>query len=129
MKMKMKREFILSRSRRVACLLLVVAGLLSGFAAINSSPATNPAASSATSKIAPWVIEQTENAAAAEFLVVLNDQADLSLAATIPTKIEKGYYVRNSLWNKSQATQAPIVEWLRERGIEHRSFYIVNAIG
>jgi hypothetical protein len=36
--------------------------------------------------------------------------------------------VHDALWNKSQATQGPILQWLRERGIEHRSFYIVNAI-
>src|SRR5205814_8193431 len=32
------------------------------------------------------------------------------------------------LRNKSQTTQGPILQWLRERGIEHRSFYIVNAV-
>jgi serine protease AprX len=36
--------------------------------------------------------------------------------------------VHDALWNKSQTTQSPILQWLRERGIEHRSFYIVNAI-
>ncbi len=30
--------------------------------------------------------------------------------------------------DKSQATQGPILQWLRDRGIEYRSFYIVNAI-
>ena len=33
-----------------------------------------------------------------------------------------------TLLNKAQTTQGPILQWLRERGIEHRSFYIVNAI-
>jgi serine protease AprX len=36
--------------------------------------------------------------------------------------------VYDALRNKSQTTQGPILQWLRERGIEHRSFYIVNAI-
>ena len=44
------------------------------------------------------------------------------------TKAEKGRYVYEQLRNKSQATQGPVLRWLRERGIEHRSFYIVNAI-
>jgi hypothetical protein len=30
--------------------------------------------------------------------------------------------------DKSQSTQGPILRWLRDRGIAHRSFYIVNAI-
>ena len=79
-------------------------------------------------KIAPWVIEHTANGQHAEFFVVLADQADLSGAANLTTKAEKGRYVYEALRNKSQATQGPVLQWLRERGIEHRSFYIVNAI-
>ena len=81
-----------------------------------------------SSKIAPWVIERTTNGQKAEFFVVLADQADLSGATNLATKAEKGRYVYEELRNKSQATQGPVLQWLRERGIEHRSFYIVNAI-
>ena len=80
------------------------------------------------SKIAPWVIEHTVNGQQAEFMVVLVDQADLSPAAALATKTEKGRYVYDALRNKSQTTQGPILQWLRERGLEHRSFYIINAI-
>jgi len=79
-------------------------------------------------KIAPWVIEHTANDRLAEFFVVLVDQADLSGAAALPTKNEKGRYVYQTLWNKAQATQGPILQWLSERGIQYQSFYIVNAI-
>ena len=79
-------------------------------------------------KIAPWVIEHTANGQQAEFFVVLADQADLRPAATLATKAEKGRYVYDALRKKSQETQGPILRWLRERAIEHRSFYIVNAI-
>src|SRR5215468_8531894 len=79
-------------------------------------------------KIAPWVSEHTANGQRAEFIVVLADQADLSAAAPLTTKVEKGRYVYEALQNKSKATQTSILQWLRERGIEHRSFYIVNAI-
>src|ERR1700736_2803652 len=79
-------------------------------------------------KIAPWVIEHTANDRQAEFIVVLADQADLSGAAALPTKNDKGRYVYQTLWNKSQATQGPILQWLSERGIQHQSYYIVNAI-
>src|SRR5438309_7106681 len=84
--------------------------------------------SAAMSKIAPWVLQHTADGKQAEFLVVLSDQADLSGAAALPTKNEKGRYVYDTLRNKSQATQGPILQWLRERGIEHQSFYIVNAV-
>src|SRR5438876_3468055 len=82
----------------------------------------------AMSKIAPWVLQHTTGGRQAEFLVVLTDQADLSGAAALTTKQEKGRYVRDVLWNKAQATQAPVLTWLRERNIEHRSYYIVNLV-
>ena len=59
---------------------------------------------------------------------MLADQAYVSGAATLGTKTEKGCYVYDALRSKSQTTQRPILQWLRERGIEHRSFYIINAI-
>ena len=59
---------------------------------------------------------------------MLADQAYVSGAATLATKTEKGRCVYDALRSKSQTTQGPILQWLSERGIEHRSFYIVNAI-
>src|SRR5437867_8742407 len=82
----------------------------------------------AANKIASWVIEHTVNGQRAEFFVVLADQADLSGAASLPTKAEKGRFVHQTLLDKAQSTQEPILQWLRDRNIEHRSFYIVNAI-
>jgi serine protease AprX len=79
-------------------------------------------------KIAPWVMEHTANGQEAEFFVVLADQADLSAAETLPTKEEKGRFVYQTLQSKAQTTQDSILQWLRDRAIEHRSFYIVNAI-
>ena len=49
-------------------------------------------------------------------MVVLADQADLSGAAMLRAKIDKGRYVRDALWNKAQTTQAPILKWLRTAG-------------
>ena len=34
----------------------------------------------------------------------------------------------STLLSKSQSTQGPILQWLQERKLDHRSFYIVNAI-
>jgi hypothetical protein len=129
-----------SRLRAVVCLFLFIGASLAVVATISSSrlPAAASAKAGDTSqragdavfsqKIAPWVIEHTANGRQAEFFVVFADQADLSAAATLAKKAEKGRYVYDALWNKSQTTQGPILQWLRERGIEHRSFYIVNAI-
>ena len=51
----------------------------------------------AANKIAPWVMEHTANGQQAEFFVVLADQADLSAAASLPTKAEKGRFVYQTL--------------------------------
>src|SRR5438477_11290264 len=82
----------------------------------------------AANKIASWVVEHTANGQRAEFFVVLADQADLSGAGSLPTKAEKGRFVHQTLLEKAQSTQEPILQWLRDRNIEYRSFYIVNAI-
>src|SRR5437867_615169 len=87
-----------------------------------------PAGFAAANKIAPLVMEHTTNGQQAEFFVVLADQADLSGAASLPTKAEKGRFVYETLLSKAQTTQEPILQWLRDRAIEHQSFYIVNAI-
>src|SRR5262249_15497413 len=114
----------------ISSFLVVAAGIV--VVGANDSPRSivqhvEPRALSA-GKIAPWVIQRTANGQQAEFFVVLADQADLSGAAALATKVEKGRYVYDSLKNKSQATQGPILQWLRQRRIEHRRFYIVNAI-
>jgi len=101
--------------------------IIASLSAIYYAHAQKPA-SAPSSKIAPWVLDHTANGQQAEFFVVLSDQADLSGAAALPTKNEKGRYVYDALRNKSQTTQGPIQQWLRERGLEHRSFYIINAI-
>ncbi len=83
---------------------------------------------SALRKIAPWVMEHTVEGLEAEFLVILADKADLNGAKEFQVKREKGRYVRDVLMAKAQQSQASLLEWLSARGIEHRSFYIVNAV-
>src|SRR5437667_12365212 len=59
---------------------------------------------------------------------MIADKTDIGGAVQLPVKIEKGRYVYNVRRNKSQASQGPLLQLLRERGLEHQSFYIVNAI-
>jgi subtilisin family serine protease len=123
--------------RRIFCSLFLVAAVVALVAAVASSDAVGQRVELPTQgafhpapaqKIAPWVVEHTANGQHAEFFVVLADQADLSPAANLPTKTEKGRFVYQTLLEKAQSTQEPILQWLRDRKIEHQSFYIVNAI-
>src|SRR5947208_10888093 len=130
--------FTPSRWRRIFCSLFLVAATAAAIGAIASSRAggsTSPKAmgqrvedNAFHQKIAPWVMEHTANGQQAEFFVVLAEQADLSGAANLPTKAEKARYAYNTLLDKSQTTPEPILHSLRERGIQLRSFYIVNTI-
>src|SRR6266567_2507765 len=126
--------FIPSPLRRIFCSLFFVAAAVAALEAFTSSRAVGGGGTPVQNtipvakKIAPWVVEHTANGQQAEFFVVLADQADLSPAAALQTKAEKGRYVYNILLTKSQTTQGPILQWLRERGVEYQSFYIVNGI-
>ena len=107
--------------RSVFCLLLFVSAGIAALGAIGSSRAIsqrvggNPV--NVVNKIAPWVVAQTANGQQAEFFVVLADQANLSAARALRTKSEKGCFVHDALWNKSQVTQRPVLRWLREHGV------------
>ncbi len=113
----------------------VIASILTAVIAVASTGGSAAASGSSegvygkgAEKIAPWVLEQTASGGTAEYLVVLTEQADLSAARTLPSKREKGRYVRDRLWETAQRTQAPLLQWLRAAGAPHRSYYIVNLI-
>jgi subtilisin family serine protease len=110
--------------------LLVILCLIGGaIASAHSDDRQNQSTRSmALAKLAPWVLEHTQNGNQAEFLVVLADQADLSGAALLKTKNEKGRFVYNALWNKTHQTQKSLLSWLDAGKIEHRSYYLVNMI-
>src|SRR5262249_54358119 len=55
-------------------------------------------------------------------------QADLSPADSLRTKEEKGRFVFETLLARASETQAPLLRWLEERGVQRRAFYIINAI-
>jgi len=130
--MTSNRVFTWPLLRRLFCSLFIVVAAIVALGAFGSSHATNQGSPSeetaVATKVAPWVMEHTANGQQAEFFVMLADKADLSGAAALPTKSQKGAYVYNALLSKSQATQGPIQQWLREQGLKYQSFYIVNAI-
>ncbi|HYH45500.1 MAG TPA: S8 family serine peptidase, partial [Thermoanaerobaculia bacterium] len=79
-------------------------------------------------KIQPWVIENTRAGVQAEFFVVLAEQANLTAAAKLAGKQSKGAFVYETLFKTAQESQREILAELEARGVEHRSFYLVNAV-
>ena len=125
--------FAPSRWRRIFCSLFLIAAAATLVGATASSRAGGQSQRAvggvlaSRQKIARSVMNTQPTDSRLNF-VVLVGQADLSPAANLPTKTEKGRFVCQTLLEKPQSTQEPILQWLRERAIEHRSFYIVNAI-
>ena len=93
-----------------------------------SGPLAAQAQAAPADKVTPWVMENTADGRTAEFLVVLEAQADLGPARALSGKAAKGRFVRDTLWSLAQSTQGPLLAELRARGAEHQAFYIVNAI-
>jgi len=79
-------------------------------------------------KIQPWVIENTRAGAQAEFFVVMARQASLAGAKQLKSKLSKGQFVYQTLFQTAQESQKAIRAELDARGVEYRSFYLVNAI-
>lgn len=80
------------------------------------------------SKIAPLLIQQTAMGGSAEVLIVLRAQADLSGAANLHSKGEKGQFVYQTLRSVAERSQASLRKRLEAGGIPYDSYYIVNAI-
>jgi len=92
---------------------------------VSSASASDTAA---PAKIASQLASETALGGSSEALIVFTEQADLSGAANLPTKLEKGQYVYNALRAVAERTQAPLRKMLQERGIPYQSFYGVNMI-
>jgi subtilisin family serine protease len=114
------------RRRFSAAILIVLAVAVLTAIVLTTLVPTSGAASS--SKIAARVLNETAHGNATEALIVLSEQADLSAAAALPTKVAKGRYVVNSLRDVASRTQAPIIALLDRRGIPYQAFWVVNMI-
>jgi uncharacterized repeat protein (TIGR01451 family) len=104
--------------------LLVVLSILSILLAGSAAPAS---AAQWKDKVDPWVL-QTAAQGETEFLVFLTAQADLSEAKGLLTKLEKGWYVFQTLTSIAESTQKPLVAELEKLGVDYRPYWIVNMV-
>ncbi len=108
----------MSRRVRWPVFVLIVGLVLSaGLAAGPSRPTKVTAAAWSAAAAGP-----------ADLLVVLSEQADLSPAALLPTKAEKGRFVYRELAETARRTQAPLRGWLDRNGVSYQPFFLVNVI-
>lgn len=78
-------------------------------------------------KVDPWVLE-TAAGQETEFLLYLSEQADLSGARTLPTKLEKGIYVYEQLTAVARRTQPAVIAALQAEGVAYRPYWVANMI-
>jgi serine protease AprX len=104
--------------------LLVVLSILS---LLLVSPTAPTDAAAWSTKVDPWVL-QTAYAGDTEFMVSLVSQADLSAAASLSTKSEKGWYVYETLTTLARRSQASLITELEHLGLEYHPYWITNAI-
>jgi serine protease AprX len=89
---------------------------------------THAAVPAAPANVASQVWGATAGGGEAEFLVILDEQADLSGAAALPNREARLRYVYDGLRETARRTQAPVRAELDAAGVTYRSFYIVNAV-
>ena len=78
--------------------------------------------------IDPNVYISLERQGTAQVLVFLQQQADLSGASQLQTKIEKGAFVYEQLTTIARQTQGPLRAFLDSQGVEYRAYWIINML-
>jgi len=111
-------------------ILSIGAALVSGLLLTTANPAPSATRTPATSwqdKVDPWVLGKAA-AGETEFLLFLREQADLTLAANLKTKAEKGAWVFRRLTEVAQKTQPPVLAALDTLGARRKSYWVANMI-
>jgi subtilisin family serine protease len=62
------------------------------------------------------------------FLIIMEQQADLNAAYSIPGREDRLQYVYQTLVETAERTQAPVRAELEELGLPYRPYYIINMI-
>lgn len=104
--------------------LLAVISVLSFLLAAAVMPAS---AAPWRDKVDPWVL-RTAAHGDTEFLVFLTNQANLSQANALSTKLEKGTYVYQTLTSFAARTQSPLITELERLGVDYRPYWVANMI-
>ena len=118
----MKRRTVI-RSSWLAMVITTVAAASAGPGVMGSVPSRDPA-----SKVEPQLIAETAEGQSASFIVLLDDQADLSVAYNIEDPDARGWYVYRRLKEHAESTQARLRALLEARGVPYRSFWAANAL-
>jgi uncharacterized repeat protein (TIGR01451 family) len=116
--MENRRGFLIIGTSFGLAGLILLAWIATTHAAVPADP-TN---------VALQVWEATADGGEAEFLLILEEQADLSGAAALPNREARLRYVYDRLRETARHSQASLRTELDAASVTYRSFYIVNAM-
>lgn len=88
----------------------------------------SPGADDWQSKVDPALLDAAWSQGPTEYLLIMEEQADLSAAAMLTGKDEKAAYVVKHLMETAHRTQGPALEALAKSGQPTRSLWIANMI-
>ncbi len=80
------------------------------------------------SKIDPFVWQTASAGQEVDFLIVLTEQANITEAQFLTKKEEKGAYVFQKLSETAERSQLNVLKTIEEFQVQHRSFWIINAV-
>jgi serine protease AprX len=108
--------------------LVILILILSLVAPVGAAPVRDSYANY-TGKISNDVLQATTNSGSTtSFIILLEDQADLSEAYNIEDQDARGWFVYNTLREHAARTQAPIIDQLEGEGVAYTSFWAANMI-
>lgn len=106
-----------------AAIVVVLLALSEALAQTGAKPAAQILA-----KIAPKILSTERSGGPRQFMLLLADRADLSGAAQLLTRREKGRHVYRALRETADRSQPVLTAELYRLGLKFRTFYISNTI-
>jgi hypothetical protein len=106
---------------------LIMMVLLVGTVAVPITSRTAVAAEG-LDKVEPLVLQELNARGQTDYFVWMAEEADVSGAAQLHTKLEKGTYVFETLRTTAERTQKDLLRFLDGQKASYESFYIVNRI-
>lgn len=79
-------------------------------------------------KVDPIVLKKSKSETNTEFIIVMEEQAELSKTNTLKTKEEKGLFVYNTLVETATRTQKEVIQILRNKNALFQSYWVANVI-
>jgi len=79
-------------------------------------------------KVAPQVLNDTDDSKSTSIVIFLADQANVSAAYNMTDQDARGWFVYNTLTKHAEQTQAGLQGLLKERGVKFQSYWAANMI-